>query len=58
MSTGKLTYLSVKLTRLLCLLQGASFSSKALSLVAVLAAIGTLTACADAHLPVLTSIQV
>ena len=48
----------VKLTRVLCFPKGASFSSKALLLGAILAVLGALTACGDAHLPLLTSIQV
>ena len=55
--TGKLIDRNVKLTRLLCLPQGAS-SSKKLLLVAILAMAAVFTACGDAHLPLLTSIQV
>jgi uncharacterized protein YjdB len=55
---GELTDRIVKLTRVLCLPEGASFSSRALLLGAILAVLGALTACGDAHLPLLTSIQV
>ena len=48
---------NVKFTRLLRFPQEAS-TSKILLLVAVLAILGALTACGDAHLPVLTSITV
>ena len=57
MITGKLIDRKMRLTRLLCLPEGASSSNKLL-LVAVLGIVGALTACADAHLPLLTSIQV
>ena len=57
MITGKLIDRNVKFTRLLCLPEAASSSNKLL-LVAVLAILGALTACGDAHLPLLTSIQV
>jgi 6-phosphogluconolactonase (cycloisomerase 2 family)/uncharacterized protein YjdB len=56
--TTKLTDRIVQLTRVLCLPEGASFSSRALLLGAILAVLGALTACGDAHLPLLTSIQV
>src|SRR5215831_15066198 len=55
--TGKLIDRKMRLTRLLCLPEGASSSNKFL-LVALLASVGALTACGDAHLPLLTSIQV
>jgi len=55
--TGKLIDQNVNLTSLLCLPEGTS-SSKTLLLVAVLAIVGALTACGDAHLPLLISIAV
>ena len=58
MIMGERTDRIVKLARVLCLPEGASFSSKALLLGAILAILGALTACGDAHLPLLTSIQV
>ena len=58
MIKGKLIDQLVKLTRLLCLPEEASSASKTLLLLAVLAIVGALTACGDAHLPLLTSIQV
>ena len=57
MITSRLRDRSVKFTRLLCLPQEAS-SSKILLLTTVLAILGALTGCADAHLPGLTSITV
>jgi uncharacterized protein YjdB len=55
--TNKLIDRNVKLTCLLYFPDG-STSSKILLLVAVLAILGALTACGDAHLPLLMSIQV
>jgi uncharacterized protein YjdB len=55
--TRRLIDRNVKFTRLLCLPKAASSSNKLL-LVAVLAILGALAGCADAHLPLLTSIQV
>jgi hypothetical protein len=55
--TSRLIYRNVKFTRLLRFPQEAS-TSKILLLVAVLAILGALTACGDAHFPVLTSITV
>ena len=57
MITSKPIDRNVKFTRLLCLPQEAS-SSKKLLLTTVLAILGALTGCADAHLPGLTSITV
>ncbi len=57
MITSRLIDRNVKFTRLRRFAQEAS-SSKELLLVAVLAILGALTACGDAHLPLLTSIQV
>ena len=55
MITSKPMDRNVKFTRLLCLPQEAS-AAKKLLLAAVLAVLGALTGCADAHLPGLTSI--
>ncbi len=57
MITSSLIDRNVKFTRFRRFPQEAS-SSKKLLLVAVLAILGALTACGDAHLPLLTSIQV
>ena len=57
MITSRLIDRNVKFTRLRRFPQEAS-SSKKLLLVAVLAILGALTACGDAHLPLLTSITV
>ena len=57
MITNRLIDRNVKFTRSLRFPQEASSSNKLL-LVAVLAILGALTACGDAHLPLLTSIQV